>query len=146
MKLSKRRISSIMRQSGYKLTPQRRAVLKTIMESRNHLTPEAIYQRVQGEYPGIGLTTVYRTLNILSALGLVCEVHAGDHRRSYLVRRPLEHHHHLICLKCNKVVDFTDCDLADIERKLSAGTGFEIKEHLLEFVGVCPDCQGEAGS
>jgi Fur family ferric uptake transcriptional regulator len=146
MNLSRRKISIIIRQRGYKLTPQRRAVLKTIMESRNHLTPEAIYRRVKEEYPGIGLTTVYRTLNILSDLRLICEVHTAGSCRSYLVRRPLEHHHHLICSKCNKVVDFTDCDLTDIERKLSEGTGFKIKDHLLEFVGVCPDCQRITGS
>jgi Fur family ferric uptake transcriptional regulator len=135
-----------MRQRGYKLTPQRRAVLKIILESCNHLTPEAIYKRVKEEHPGIGLTTVYRTLNILSDLGLICEVHTGGSYRSYLVRRPLEHHHHLICSECNKVVEFTDCDLADIERKLSEGTGFKIEEHLLEFVGICPDCQQIAES
>jgi Fur family ferric uptake transcriptional regulator len=146
MILSKRKISSILRQRGYKLTPQRRAVLKIIMESRNHLTPEAIYQRVKEEYPGIGLTTIYRTLNILSDSGFICEVHTAGSCRSYLVRRPLEHHHHLICSECNKVVEFTDCDLSDIERKLSQGTGFKIEEHLLEFVGICPDCQKLAKS
>jgi Fur family ferric uptake transcriptional regulator len=146
MNISKRKISSIMRQCGYKLTPQRRAVLKIIIENRNHLTPEAIYERVKEEYPGIGLTTIYRTLNILSDLGLICEVYTAGSRRSYLVRRPLEHHHHLVCSRCNKVVDFTDCDLSDIERKLSQGTGFKIEGHLLEFVGICPDCQQIAES
>jgi Fur family ferric uptake transcriptional regulator len=130
-----------MRQRGYKLTPQRRAVLKMIMECPNHLTPEAIYKRTKEESPGIGLTTIYRTLNILSDLGFLCEVHSAGSCRSYLVRRPLEHHHHLICSACGKVVDFTDCDLAEIERKLSEGTGFKIEGHLLEFSGVCPDCQ-----
>jgi Fur family ferric uptake transcriptional regulator len=135
-----------MRQHGYKLTPQRRAVLKIIMESRNHLSAEAIYKRVKEEYPAIGLTTIYRTLNILSDLGLICEVYTAGSCRSYLVRGPLEHHHHLICSGCSKVVDFTDCDLADTERKLSEGTGFKIEEHLLEFVGICPDCQQIAES
>jgi Fur family ferric uptake transcriptional regulator len=146
MNLSKRKISNIMRQRGYKLTPQRRAVLKIIIESRNHLTPEAIYKRVKEEYPGIGLTTIYRTLNILSDLGLICEVYTAGSCRSYLVRRPLEHHHHLVCSGCSRVVDFTDCDLADTERTLSEGTGFKIEEHLLEFVGICPDCQQIAES
>ena len=134
-----------MRQRGYKLTPQRQAVLKIIMESRNHLSAEAIYKRVKEEYPAIGLTTIYRTLNILSDLGLICEVYAAGNCRSYLVRRAVEHHH-LICSECNKVVEFTDCDLTDIERKLSEGTGFKIKEHLLEFAGICPSCQHIAES
>jgi len=146
MRLSERKISSIMRQRGYKLTPQRRAVLKIIMGSDNHLTPEAIYQSVRDGHQNIGLTTIYRTINILSDLGLICEVHTAGSGRSYLVRRPLEHHHHLVCSGCNRVVDFSNCDLADIERKLSEGTGFKIEEHLLEFVGICPDCQQTAGT
>jgi hypothetical protein len=75
------------------------------------------------------LVTVYRTLDILSELGLICEVHSGGNCRSYLMRRPQEHHHHLICADCGTVADFTDCDLSELEQRLSLETGFEIKGH-----------------
>ena len=146
MKLTANKIVGILRQRGYKLTPQRRAVLNVIAHSHDHLTPAAIYERVQQKQPGIGLVTVYRTLGILTELGLVCEVHAGDSCQSYLMRRPSEHHHHLICSDCGTVSDFTDCDLSKLERRLSRQTGFDIEGHLLEFLGLCPDCQNIASA
>jgi len=141
MKLKEREILSKLRQRGYKLTPQRKAVLKTILHSQNHLTPVEIYDRVKQEHPGIGLVTVYRTIEILSALGLICEMHTGDSSRSYLIRRDSGHHHHLICSGCGAVVDFTTCDLGELEQRLYRETGFEVEGHLLELYGCCPDCQ-----
>ena len=141
MRLSESRIESALRREGYKLTPQRRAVLKAISQSRDHLTPADIYDKVRREHKGIGLVTVYRTLDILDRLGLICEVHSGGNCRSYLLRRPREHHHHLICSYCGTVADFTDCDLSELERRLSRETGFEIEGHLLEFSGLCRNCR-----
>lgn len=135
-----RKIVSILRQRGYKITSQRKAVLSVIAHSHDHLTPAAIYERVHQQYPGIGLVTVYRTLELLSQLGLICEVHAGDNGRSYLLRRPVGHHHHLICSSCSKVVDFADCDLAQMMDRVSRKTGFKIDSHLVEFLGQCRDC------
>ena len=144
MKLTEKRIIAMLRQHGYKLTPQRRAVLNVIALSHEHLTPAAIYERVQQEHSDIGLVTIYRTLEILAKLGLICEVHAGGNCRSYLMRRPSEHHHHLICSDCGAVTDFTDCDLTELEQRLSKDTGFKIKGHLLEFLGQCQSCHRRA--
>jgi Fur family ferric uptake transcriptional regulator len=141
MTLTQNKIASILRQQGYKITPQRRAVLNTIALSHDHLTPAAIYKKVHEEHPGIGLVTVYRTLDILTELGLICEVHAEGNCRSYLMRRPSEHHHHLICSDCGTVTDFTDCDLSNLEQRLARETRFEIKGHLLEFTGRCHNCR-----
>ena len=134
-------MASALRRQGYKLTRQRRAVLQAIALTREHLTPAAIYERVHKEHPGIGLVTIYRTLDILSELGLVCEIHAGGNCRSYLMRRPSEHHHHLICSDCGSVVDFTNCNLGELKQRLIEDTGFEIDSHLLEFLGRCRNCR-----
>ena len=144
MKFTEKKIASMVRQGGYKLTPQRRALLRVITRSCEHLTPAAIYERVCQEYPGIGLVTIYRMLEILTKLGLICEVHIGGKCRSYLIRRPLEHHHHLVCSGCGAVVDFTDCNLGRLEQRLSCETGFDIESHLLEFSCYCPNCQEKA--
>jgi len=141
MRLTVNKIAGILRQHGYKLTPQRRAVLTVIAHSHDHLTPEAIYDRVRQKHPGIGRVTIYRTLDVLTNLELICKVHVGGACRSYLMRRPSEHHHHLICSSCGLVVDFTDCDLNVLEQRLSQKTGFEVEGHLLEFHGRCHDCQ-----
>ena len=96
-----------MKHKGHKLTPQRRKVISAIALSQEHLTPAAIYEKLHRQYPNIGLVTVYRTLDILIEMGLVCIVHSEGNGKSYLLRRPAEHHHHLICSNCGTVVDFT---------------------------------------
>ncbi|HEY49505.1 MAG TPA: transcriptional repressor [Dehalococcoidia bacterium] len=141
MQFTEKKIESTLRREGYKLTPQRRAVLNAIADSHDHLTPADIYDKVRQEHPGIGLVTVYRTLDILDKLGLICEVHSGGNCRSYLMRRPQEHHHHLICSECGAVADFTECDFSELEHRLSRDTGFEIEGHLLEFSGRCHNCR-----
>ena len=141
MRLTEKQIVSALRQEGYRLTPQRRAVLNVIAGSHDHLTPAEVFERVRQEHHGIGLVTVYRTLDILAELGFICEVHAGGNCRSYLLRGPLEHHHNLICSDCGAVIDFADCDLDKLEQRLSQETGFEIDSHLLEFLGRCQNCQ-----
>ncbi len=146
MRFTQSRIASLVRQRGYKITPQRRAVFNTIAGSNGHLTPAAIFERVHKEKPGIGLVTVYRTLDLLTELGLICEIHTGGNCRSYLMRRPPEHHHHIICSACGAVVDFTGCDLDKLERRICRKTGFEINGHLLEFTGRCRYCRKESSN
>jgi Fur family ferric uptake transcriptional regulator len=141
MSIAGRKILGVLKQSGYKFTPQRRAVIEAAVSSHDHLTPAAIYEKVHQDHPNIGLVTVYRTLAVLDKLGLICEVHAGGSCRSYLLRRPDEHHHHLLCSACGRVVDFADCDLGELEGRLSRQTGFRVEGHLLEFLGLCPSCQ-----
>lgn len=141
MRLTANRIAGILREHGYKLTPQRHAIIKVIASSSDHLTPEAIYEKACLNNPDIGLVTVYRTLDLLGELHLVCRVHAPDGCRSYMMRRPTEHHHHLICSECGRVVDFTGCSLTELEQRLSRETSFDIDGHLLEFYGLCPDCR-----
>jgi Fur family ferric uptake transcriptional regulator len=80
---------------------------------------------------------------MLTELGLICEVHSGDNGRRYIIRRQAVHHHHLICSGCGSVVDFTDCDLSELGKRLSHETGFEMEGHLLEFYGRCQRCQTE---
>ena len=142
MRLTEKKVAASLRQHGYKLTPQRRAVIRTIASTQDHLTPTAIYERAHQLYPNIGLVTVYRTLDILAELKLICELHAGDSCHSYTISTP-EHHHHLICSNCGTVVDFSGYDLSELEQRLSLETGFKIEGHLLEFIGLCQTCQRE---
>ncbi|MFC1993321.1 Fur family transcriptional regulator [Chloroflexota bacterium] len=134
------KILAKIRQQGHKLTPQRRAVLHAIAHTQNPLTPNEVYLRVRQKNPSIGLVTIYRTLSVLAKLDLICEVHTGENARGY-VGSPLEHHGHLICSECGKVIDFTGCNFGTLEQRLSSETGFIIKEHILEFHGRCQACQ-----
>jgi Fur family ferric uptake transcriptional regulator len=140
MRLSQRKITAVLKEHSYKLTPQRRAVVRTIVSSQDHLSPATLYQKVRQTHPTIGLTTVYRTLEILARLELICELHTGGSYRSYTTGVP-EHHHHLICSKCGEVINFAGYYLTELEQRLSRETGFEIEGHLLEFTGLCQNCQ-----
>lgn len=140
MRLTQRKVVATLRQHGYKLTPQRRAVIHAIASTQDHLTPATIYEKMRQIRPDIGLVTVYRTLGILAELGLICELHAGGNCRSYTISNP-QHHHHLICSNCGIVIDFTSHYLSGLEHSLSRESGFRIDSHLLEFVGLCRACQ-----
>jgi Fur family transcriptional regulator, ferric uptake regulator len=141
MKLTANKIAGILRENGYKLTPQRHVLLKVIASHHDHLSPDALFEIARQDYPNIGRVTIYRTLELLNKLNLVCRVHAPDGCRRYMMRRPTEHHHHLVCSGCGQAIDFSDCDLSGLEKKLSEKTGFIVEGHLLELYGRCQDCR-----
>jgi Fur family ferric uptake transcriptional regulator len=143
MRFTINKVIDTLKQHGYKLTRQRRAVIRAITSSQDHLTPAAVYEKVHLGYPKIGLATIYRTLDKLAQLGLICELHAGGSCHSYTIGTA-GHHHHLICSNCGTVIDFCGYDLGNLERKLTSETGFHINDHLLEFIGLCQSCQEKA--
>ena len=145
MKVTEKTIFSTLRKNGYKVTPQRRAVIHAIANSNDHLTPADIHDRIHQDHPGIGLVTVYRTLEVLIALNLVCELHTGTNCPSYTLSIP-QHHHHLVCSDCGKVFDFTGHNLAELEERLARESGFRIDDHILEFTGHCRTCQEMSGT
>jgi Fur family ferric uptake transcriptional regulator len=128
---------------GHKVTPQRVIIIKTVLESVELLTPSALYEKVKQIDAEIGEVTVYRTLNILEELGLVCVVHTGENTHSY-TSCPAEHHGHLICSDCGKVVNFIHCNLGLLEKRLASETGFVISDHRLDFYGRCRQCARKA--
>jgi len=125
--------------NGHKVTPQRVIIIKTVLESTELLTPSALYEKVRQVDPEVGEVTVYRTLNILEELGRVCVVHTEDNTHSY-IGCPSEHHDHLVCSDCGKVVNFTHCNLERLEKRLTVETGFDISDHRLDFYGRCEKC------
>lgn len=142
MRPTEKKLTATLSQKGYKLTSQRRAVLRAISSSHEHHTPAAVHERVKQEYPNIGLVTVYRTMEMLSELGLICSIDGPGKSRSYTLA-PEGHHHHLVCSGCGAVADFTDCNLRELEKRLAEETGFKIEGHRLQFSGICQNCRGQ---
>ena len=140
MRPTQKKLASVLTENGYKLTSQRRTVLKAISDSNEHMTSADVYERARQENPKVGLVTVYRTLELLSDLHLICRVHRGGRSRSYTLA-PAGHHHHMVCTQCGAVADFTTCNLSELEKELSRDTGFDIEGHLLQFTGRCPNCK-----
>ncbi len=130
---------ALLKGNRHKLTPQRKAIMRILLASPGHLTPAAIYEQVIRRNPRISLVTVYRTLNILAELGLVCDLRTGTHSKSYVAGNA-EHHGHIICTNCGRVVDFTAYNLEDLEQQLAADSGYHISDHRLDLYGRCPAC------
>jgi Fur family transcriptional regulator, ferric uptake regulator len=137
--MSAREIIQKLRSAGHKVTPQRITIIHNFMESGEMLTPSALFERVRQIDPSIGEVTVYRTLNIMAEMGLICMIHRNDNTHSY-ISRPPEHHDHLVCSNCGKVINFTNCNLSELEKRLTAETGFNIEEHRLDYFGHCREC------
>ncbi|MFO8011344.1 MAG: Fur family transcriptional regulator [Dehalococcoidia bacterium] len=140
MRPSKNKLADSLRRNGYRVTPQREAVLNAIVDSNEHMTPAAIHHRAKEENHGVGLVTVYRTLDLLAGLGLICRVELGRQSRHYTLG-PIQHHHHIVCSNCGVVGDITNCDISGLEERLSQETGFLVIDHQLEFSGLCQRCQ-----
>jgi Fur family ferric uptake transcriptional regulator len=131
-----------LRESGYKLTPQRRAIVEAMLAAEKSLTPQELHAVLTEKHPDIGLVTVYRTLELLNQLGLLCQFQPEGATRSFKAGPP-EHHHHLVCRSCGEVVNFGQCPL-DLETALERETGFRITDHRLEFAGYCRSCQDKS--
>jgi len=129
-----------LRVHGYKLTSQRLAVLGVLQSGEPHLTPAEVYERGRAIQSRLGLTTVYRTLDILAALGFLHRPRMGGNAASYSTCVD-GHHGHLVCSRCSIVVELEECHLTDMVQTLMDETDFRINSHLLEFIGLCPDCQ-----
>ena len=132
-----------LKQKGYKLTPQRRAILDTIIEKEGlHLTVEEIYDEVKKNCPEIGLATVYRTVLLYEELGVVSKLDLNDGCSRYeIVHSDEEHmHHHLICNVCKCVYEVEDNLLEELEDRIQKTYGFKILDHSVKFYGICSKC------
>jgi Fur family transcriptional regulator, ferric uptake regulator len=130
-----------LRCAGYKITPSRMAVLEVIAQEGEHLNPNEVLDQAKAIHSGIGRATVYRTLELLTQLGIVRPIYVGESGPIYI--RAEGGHHHLVCSNCGRIVDFDRCASEEIAKELAAQHGFDITSHLLEFYGLCPDCQQE---
>jgi Fur family ferric uptake transcriptional regulator len=135
------RLNDYMSRHGLRSTEQRRVVTEQFFASDGHLSIEDLLEKVRVEEPGIGYATVYRTLKLLKDCGLAFERHFGDGVSRYEVAWEDEHHDHLICIECQKIVEFEDDGIEQLQHQVAKRHGFELVRHKLELYGVCADCQ-----
>lgn len=122
---------------GYKLTRQRKAILKVLSGGGQHLTAEEIHQQVQLQCPDLNLVTVYRNLNLLAGMGVIGRVDFGDGRARFEARADI--HHHLFCLRCGRVVEISSCP-ACTDTSLEGRHQFRVTGHRFEVYGYCIQC------
>ena len=107
-----------IQKKGLKRTAQRDLILDVFLRTERHLSNEDLYRLVQEQDPSVGQTTVYRTLKLLTDAGLAREVRFGDGRTHYEHNYKHEHHDHMICSECGKIIEFYSAELESSEEKL----------------------------
>ena len=130
----------IIRDLGLKLTQQRLAILEVIRNGPTHFTAQEVFEIVNENNPEIGFATVYRFLKKLSEQNFVSEVRMGGMPARY-EWSAREHHDHLTCIRCGKIVEFENQKIEDLQEKIAEEHGFILTHHILELYGVCKDCQ-----
>ncbi len=125
--------------AGYSNTRARRSVLEALFEANGQASPSELLVLGRAHHPALGIVTVYRTLEVLSELGLVRRLHQDDGCHTYA---PVQHHHghYVICVRCHRTIEFEGCDIGAVIASVEAQTGFKVREHWLEMFGLCPDC------
>ena len=133
------KLAAQLRDRGYRMTPQRLAILHILDETHGHLTPSEVFEAAQKSVPGVTEATIYRTLSFLTEQGLVLAAHMGNGQLVYELAE--REHHHLICRKCGQACEIDHAVLEDLYEVFQERTGFQVDSMHVTFFGLCPACQ-----
>ena len=125
--------------AGYRLTGPRRALATLIADQAGHFTAAQLVAEARIARLGVGRATVFRTLDVLEALGAIerLDLPGGEH--AYVGCEPA-HHHHVVCSRCGRTSEIRDADLRRVVDDVARETGYRIDDHRLELFGLCPAC------
>jgi Fur family ferric uptake transcriptional regulator len=129
-----------LRDAGHKLTHARLTVLSVLEESGGHVTSAEVLEQVNQRDASIGRASVFRTLDLLTALSIIRPTFIHTSLTPTYVLLPDGHHHHIICTNCNRVIEFEDCGLDAVAAELERRLHVKLSGHLLEFYGLCDRC------
>jgi Fe2+ or Zn2+ uptake regulation protein len=144
MALDTDRIARQLAARGLRLTRQRRAVLEAVARADSGISPVQVFDAARGRCPELGLTTVYRTLDLLSEIGALRRVHGADRCEAF-VPSGATHGHTVVCTSCGRATEFTQCDMQAVAAAAARQTGYRITDHFLQLGGVCATCAAEKG-
>ena len=139
MTCSPAHLAQQVREKGFRLTPQRVAIMNALHASGGHLSATEIYSRVHASMPGLTEPTVYRTLDFLAKNELIRATHAGGGKLEYELAR--HQHHHLVCSECGQEQEVSQAQLQAIYDQLEQITGYRLTESHITFMGLCPQCK-----
>ena len=137
---TKEKFKEYMLSQGLKSTRQREIILEEFLRAGTHLSTEDLYLLLRKKNPRIGYATVHRTLKLFAECGIAEQRHFGDGQARYEASDHGEHHDHLICVVCGKIVEFEDPRIEKLQDEVALKHGFNIEKHRLELYGRCPDC------
>jgi Fur family ferric uptake transcriptional regulator len=136
------RFEQALRARGLKSTAQRDDIARVFFGTERHLSVEELYGAVKRVNPRVGYATVYRTLRLLKECGLAAERHFDDGQARYEpVEEPEQHHDHIICERCGKIVEFASQELERLQERVGRFLGFVVSRHRMELYGICAECR-----
>jgi len=132
-----------------RLTAPREAILEFLSKSQKHMSAKEIYVALHKTNPSLGLSTIYRTLDLLARMGIVSKISIGDGKSRYEFKSKSKnaHHHHLICTKCGTIINYSEFVAEELrlvkktEEQLAKKFDFIIQDHNIEFLGICEKCK-----
>jgi Fur family transcriptional regulator, ferric uptake regulator len=134
---------SALERAGFRITEPRRAVAQLIADQVGHFSAADLVADAREQRLGIGRATIFRTLDILSEVGVVDRIDLPSGEHAYVGCAPT-HHHHVVCSRCGRTAEIDDAGLRTVVREVARRTGFRVDEHRLELFGLCPACQASA--
>lgn len=130
-----------LKRVGLKHTDQRDTILRTFLETRDHLSTDELFRLVRKKDAKIGFTTVYRTLKLLAECGLASAVPFPDGMARYEHQFNRRSHHHMVCTECGASVEFFSPEVTKIEEEIGHKYRFDATRHNFQIYGVCEDCR-----
>jgi Fur family ferric uptake transcriptional regulator len=137
---------SHLKRVGLKLTNQRDTILRTFLETRDHLSTDELHGLVKKKDRHIGITTVYRTLKLLSACGLASEVAFHDGVARYEHQYQRRSHHHMVCTACGSSVEFFSPEIGRLEQEIGRKHRYFTTRHSFQIYGICENCRKKASA
>ena len=134
------KIIAELRAQGYRLTPQRMAVVKTLIGNREHPSAEQIHERVRADFPMTSLATVYKTVALLRGMGVIQELCFKDTSSRYDGGSP-DPHPHLVCTRCKGIMDIDIAGLRELCQDVAQRFDYRIESYRFDLFGICPRCQ-----
>lgn len=131
-------ITEVLRNRGFKVTPQRLAIYKILVEERDHPTAEMIFEKLQTKYPTMSLATVYKTIEVFREMGLVHSLNVGEDKARYEAN--CAPHIHMVCDDCGEIMDVFGAEIANLQEFAANKSGYQIDECQMYFHGVCSKC------
>jgi len=134
-------VGEALRREGKRMTPQRALLLQIIAEAEDHLDAEEIHRRASAQGVRISLSTIYRTLSVLSEMGLLRELHFDEEHHHY--ERTTDEHYHLYCLECGEIHEYWPPDGGKHLRQIAQECGFDLVSARVEIRGFCEECKAK---
>jgi len=136
-------VEDALRKSGFRWTNQRALIVREALASHDHFTAEELLDLCRKKDPKVSRATVYRTLSVLEDAGFVEGLETGDGGRRFEHVLGHDHHDHMVCLQCEKIIEFRDDELERRQELAAKRVGFKIQRHSLRLYGSCKQCAQE---